>query len=89
MACTGCSTDNGTNPPKGCQSHGSCGTDSCNKLTVFDWLSNMSAVTEPKFDVVEVRFKNSRKEFFRNADNISLSIGDVIATEASSVMILG
>lgn len=84
MACTGCSTDNGTNPPKGCQSHGSCGTDSCNKLTVFDWLSNMSAVTEPKFDVVEVRFKNSRKEFFRNADNISLNIGDVIATEASS-----
>ncbi len=84
MACTGCSTDNGTNPPKGCQSHGSCGTDSCNKLTVFDWLSNMSAVTEPKFDVVEVRFKNSRKEFFRNVDNISLSIGDVIATEAFS-----
>ncbi|HUH51297.1 MAG TPA: regulatory iron-sulfur-containing complex subunit RicT [Flavobacterium sp.] len=84
MACTGCSTDNGTNPPKGCQSHGSCGTDSCNKLTVFDWLSNMSIVTEPKFDVVEVRFKNSRKEFFRNADNISLNIGDVIATEASS-----
>src|SRR5690606_6583931 len=53
------------------------------KLTVFDWLSNMSSSVESKFDIVEVRFKNSRKEFFRNTDNISLSIGDVVATEAS------
>lgn len=36
------------------------------------------------FDCVEVRFKNSRKEFFRNADKLSLSIGDVVATQAKS-----
>jgi cell fate regulator YaaT (PSP1 superfamily) len=36
------------------------------------------------FDCVEVRFKNSRKEFFRNSENLSLSIGDIVATEAQS-----
>lgn len=35
------------------------------------------------FNAVEVRFKNGRKEFFQNADHLSLSIGDIIATEAS------
>ena len=85
MACTNCSTgskDGGA--PKGCQNKGTCGTDSCNKLTVFDWLANMSLPggQEP-FDCVEVRFKNGRKEFYRNTEKLSLSIGDVVATEAS------
>lgn len=85
MACTNCSTgskDGGA--PKGCQNKGTCGTDSCNKLTVFDWLANMSLPggQEP-FDCVEVRFKNGRKEFYRNTEKLTLSIGDVVATEAS------
>jgi len=59
--------------------------DGCNKLTVFDWLSNMSPPNgEKPFDCVEVRFKNSRKEFFRNTENLSLAIGDVVATQATS-----
>ncbi len=33
---------------------------------------------------MEVRFKNGRKEFFKNADGLTLSVGDVIATEAAS-----
>ena len=35
------------------------------------------------FNAVEVRFKNGRKEFFQNSENLSLAIGDIIATEAS------
>ena len=35
------------------------------------------------FNAVEVRFKNGRKEFFQNPDNITLSIGDILATEAA------
>lgn len=35
------------------------------------------------FDCVEVRFKNSRKEIFRNVNNLSLVTGDVVAVEAS------
>ncbi|WP_347373745.1 regulatory iron-sulfur-containing complex subunit RicT [Aequorivita sp. Q41] len=83
MGCTSCAT--GANgQPKGCKNNGTCGTDGCNKLTVFDWLSNMQlpANMEP-FNAVEVRFKNGRKEFFQNPEKITLSIGDVIATEAA------
>jgi len=83
MACTSCSTSDG-GAPKGCQNKGTCGTDSCNKLTVFDWLSNMSLPNgEAPFDCVEIRFKNGRKEFYRNTEKLTLSIGDIVATEAS------
>ena len=83
MACTSCSTSDG-GAPKGCKNNGTCGTDSCNKLTVFDWLSNMSLPSgEAPFDCVEVRFKNGRKEFYRNTEKLTLSIGDIVATESS------
>ncbi|MCG2460916.1 hypothetical protein K8352_09155 [Flavobacteriaceae bacterium F89] len=84
MGCSSCSTGKG-GQPRGCKNNGTCGTDGCNKLTVFDWLSNMSLPNgEEPFDCVEVRFKNSRKEFFRNDRNLSLSIGDIVATQAQS-----
>lgn len=84
MACNNCSSGNQDGVPKGCNNNGSCGTGSCNKLTVFDWLSNMSLPQgQELFDVVEVRFKNGRKEFLRNTEKLSLSIGDVVATETS------
>jgi len=83
MACTSCSTSDG-GAPKGCKNNGTCGTDSCNKLTVFDWLGNMNLPNgEAPFDCVEIRFKNGRKEFYRNTEKLTLSIGDVVATEAS------
>ena len=82
MACGSCSTKDGQ--PKGCKNNGTCGTDSCNKLAVFDWLSNMSLPggIEP-FNCVEVRFKNGRKHFYKNTEGLSLTMGDVVATEAS------
>ena len=84
MGCNSCSTTTGEQP-RGCRNNGTCGSDGCNKLTVFDWLSNMSLPEGQKpFDCVEVRFKNSRKEFFRNTENLPLSIGDVVATQAKS-----
>ncbi|MBC7525444.1 MAG: hypothetical protein H7239_13530 [Flavobacterium sp.] len=84
MACTNCSTGTKDGTPRGCKNNGTCGTDSCNKLTVFDWLSNMNLPTnEMPFDCVEIRFKNGRKEFYRNTEKLTLSIGDVVATEAS------
>ena len=84
MACTNCSTGTKDGTPRGCKNNGTCGTDSCNKLTVFDWLGNMNLPTgEAPFDCVEIRFKNGRKEFYRNTEKLTLSIGDVVATEAS------
>lgn len=83
MGCNSCSTGK-DGQPKGCKNNGTCGTDGCNKLSVFDWLSNMALPQgmEP-FNIVEVRFKNGRKHFFKNTENLSLSIGDVVATEAA------
>lgn len=83
MGCNSCSTGK-DGQPKGCKNNGTCGTDGCNKLTVFDWLSNMTLPggVEP-FEVVEVRFKNGRKHFYRNLEKLSLSIGDVVAVEAA------
>ena len=83
MGCTSCAT--GTNgQPKGCRNNGTCGSDGCNKLTVFDWLSNMSLPGDQEpFKGVEIRFKNGRKHFYKNSEGLSLSIGDVVATEAS------
>jgi len=82
MACNSCSTGN-DGQPKGCKNNGTCGTDGCNKLTVFDWLSNMSLPNgEKPFNIAEVRFKNGRKHFYKNTENLSLSIGDIVATQA-------
>ncbi len=83
MGCSSCATGK-DGQPKGCRNNGTCGSDGCNKLTVFDWLANMSLPSgQAPFDIVEVRFKNSRKAFYRNTENLTLSIGDVVATEAS------
>lgn len=83
MACASCSTKDGS--PKGCKNNGTCGTDSCNKLTVFDWLANMSLPNgEKQFDWVEVRFKNGRKHYYKNTESLTLSIGDIVATQAKS-----
>ncbi|MBQ4913476.1 hypothetical protein J8L85_03445 [Maribacter sp. MMG018] len=84
MSCNSCSTGK-DGQPRGCKNNGTCGTDGCNKLTVFDWLSNMALPNgEKPFEYVEVRFKNSRKEFFKNTENLTLSIGDIVATQAQS-----
>lgn len=84
MACNSCSTGK-DGQPKGCKSNGTCGTDSCNKLTVFDWLANMSLPNgQDPFIGIEVRFKNGRKQYYKNTENLTLSIGDIVATQAKS-----
>ena len=54
----------------------------CSKLQTFDWLSDVPNSTQ-KFDIIEVRFKNTRKEFFVNANSLRLNKGDIVAVEAS------
>ncbi len=84
MACNSCTTEK-SGLPKGCKNNGTCGLDSCNKLTVFDWLANMSLPAgEQPFDYVEVRFKNGRKNYYKNSESITLSIGDIEATQAQA-----
>ncbi len=81
MGCSSCS--NGGGVPKGCRGNGSCGTSGCDTLTVFDWLSDMEpAAGQTPFEWVEIRFKNGRKEFYKNTEGLSLHMGDVVAVEA-------
>src|SRR5690606_14899929 len=54
----------------------------CNKLDAFDWLKDLPFVPDEN-DVIEIRFKNTRKGFYRNANALRLEIGDVVAVEAS------
>ncbi|TCV11820.1 cell fate regulator YaaT (PSP1 superfamily) [Sphingobacterium alimentarium] len=60
-------------------------TSGCNKLDVYDWLSDMDLPSNYKpFNIVEVRFKGSRKDFFVNTDNIYLEMGEMVAVEPST-----
>ena len=84
MSCKTCSSKT-DGSPKGCKNNGTCGTDSCNKFTVFDWLSNMTLPSgQLEFLYSEVRFKNGRKEYLLNKNSLSLSVGDIVATQADS-----
>jgi len=79
MGCSCGTTKNGV--VAGCENNGACQTGGCNKMNVFDWLSNMEMPTADKFKIVEVRFKNGRKDFFRNSENFNLITGDAIVVE--------
>ena len=53
-----------------------------NKLDSFNWLKDIPESPEEN-DIVEIRFKNTRKGFFRNVNGLRLEIGDIVAVEAS------
>jgi len=80
MGCSCGSSKNG-GTTAGCKNNGACGTGGCNKMNVFDWLSNMDMPGESKFNVIEVRFKNGRKEFYKNPDKLQLTTGDAVVVE--------
>ena len=55
--------------------------DGCFKLHETPWLEGYP-VNEPT-DIVEVRFKNTRRSFYQNVNNLPLKVGDIVAVEAS------
>jgi hypothetical protein len=81
MGCSSCGTVTADGQVAGCQNNGGCRTGGCNKLNVYDWLSHMDMPKASVFDIVEVRFKNGRKEFFRNRDHLELTTGDAVVVD--------
>lgn len=83
MGCSSCSTGKG-GLPAGCNNNGACGTCGCgDKMSVFDWLTGIPLPAGQKpFDIVEIRFKNGRKSFFRNS-SLTLYTGDVVVVDMS------
>ncbi|MBD8490335.1 Signal peptidase-like protein [Echinicola sp. CAU 1574] len=76
--CSSCSTTSGSG---GCQNNGTCGTSDCNKMNSFDWLSHMGIPSVDTFDIVEVKFKGGRKDYFRNVNHLKLTTGDPVVVD--------
>jgi cell fate regulator YaaT (PSP1 superfamily) len=56
----------------------------CSKFDSYDWLGSIPTAPGHKmFDVAEVRFKNSRKDFYRIPPDLDLKVGEIVAVEAS------
>lgn len=56
--------------------------NSCSKLEAFNWLRELSGNFDIP-DIVEVRFKNTRKGYYRNVNGLRLKRGDIVAVESS------
>ncbi|MBR4698648.1 MAG: hypothetical protein IKP16_01710 [Prevotella sp.] len=52
------------------------------QLNTYDWLADVPGNTEDT-DLVEVQFKNTRKGYYHNVNNLDLKKGDIVAVEAS------
>jgi cell fate regulator YaaT (PSP1 superfamily) len=53
-------------------------------MNSFDWLTQMGIPQLDQFDIVEVKFKGGRKEYFRNVDYLPLHTGDPIVVDVPS-----
>ena len=61
--------------------HCACGRQDKQHNT-YDWLYDVPG-NEEDTDLVEVQFKNTRKGYYHNVNNIDLKKGDIVAVEAS------
>ncbi len=67
MSCNGCSFNNSTN----------------NIFAKgYDWLDDLPDTTD-KSDIVEVRFKTTRKEYYKNTENLPIKRGDMVVVASS------
>jgi len=62
-------------------SYRGCPKQSC-QLNVYDYLADIPENAEAT-DLVEVQFKNTRKGYYHNSNNLPLEKGDIVAVEAS------
>jgi cell fate regulator YaaT (PSP1 superfamily) len=67
MSCTGCSFNNSISGQNG---------------DAYDWLNDIPD-TSSQSDIVEVKFKSTRKEFYKNTDNLNLKRGDKVVVSTS------
>jgi len=84
MGCSACGSADGK--VLGCKSNGGCSTGSCNRMNVYDWLSNLPfSDADTSCRIVEVSFNNgSRKDFFRNNTVHHFEKGDLVSVEGVS-----
>ncbi len=78
MGCASCSN---SIKPAGCRNNGYCADHQCNKLSSFDWLSNLTRDQQGDFPFVEVRFKNGRKLFFKIPSYLEPKMGSLVLVQ--------
>ncbi|QUB94264.1 hypothetical protein J4866_09245 [Prevotella denticola] len=61
--------------------HKGCGRQD-RQLNTFDWLADVPGNNQTT-DLVEVQFKNTRKGYYHNSNNLDLKKGDIVAVEAN------
>lgn len=52
------------------------------QLNTYDWLADVPG-NNATTDLVEVQFKNTRKGYYHNVNNLDLKEGDIVAVEAN------
>ncbi|MGG6545558.1 UNVERIFIED_CONTAM: hypothetical protein NY100_09045 [Prevotella sp. 15_C9] len=62
-------------------SHRACGRQD-KQLNTYDWLEDVPGNTDTT-DLVEVQFKNTRKGYYHNVNNLELHKGDIVAVESN------
>lgn len=67
MSCTGCALNNSSTE---------------DKVDVYNWLNDLPD-TSNQSDIVEVKFKSTRKEFFKNTEGMPLKRGSIIVVATS------
>ncbi|MAQ69573.1 MAG: hypothetical protein CMD23_00575 [Flavobacteriales bacterium] len=79
----GCASCNSVKPSKGgCKNSDTC--TRCNKFSVFDWLGNVTtSSTTKRCSIIELSFKNGRKEYYDNPNNLNFKIGDPIVVQCT------
>lgn len=83
----GCSIKSGSSKTGSCSG---CAGGSCNILSSTDWLGDiLDWVNESHRNLVEVRFKAGRKEFFTNKTGKRLYTGDAVMVETGAGYHLG
>ena len=61
--------------------HKGCGRQN-HQLNTFDWLADVPGNNQTT-DLVEVQFKNTRKGYYHNVNNLDLKKGDIVVYEST------
>lgn len=78
MGC-GCGSNKGNCSPAGCKGNGGCSSGGCNKINSYDWFNGMAMPSDyVPFEVIEVKFKGNRKNYYNNSEGIELYPGQAV-----------
>ncbi|HEX3008434.1 MAG TPA: regulatory iron-sulfur-containing complex subunit RicT [Bacteroidales bacterium] len=78
MACSNCSFNKTSNH----NDSSTVATEMLGGKTSFDWLNDIP--DNSLSDIIEVRFKNNRKEFYRNVYNLNLAYNDLVTVQVQA-----